>query len=177
MFMYSFLKKCKRESAFTLIELLVVVAIIGILSTVVISSLNSARSKARDTLRKADMQNIYKMLVAYHIEYGGIPVTYNASRNPHGYSDANYGGWDYSSQPAASPTFMNFLVTSGITSKVPVDPINDSNPQTGDYTPPGTYAYRYYCYPNEGLALSYKSEITSAVVYYPKFKDPNFICL
>ena len=38
-----------KEKGFTLIELLVVIAIIGILSTLAVVSLNSSRSKAKDT--------------------------------------------------------------------------------------------------------------------------------
>lgn len=48
----------KAERGFTLIELLVVIAIIGILSSVVLASLNSARERSRDARRLADLQQI-----------------------------------------------------------------------------------------------------------------------
>lgn len=56
----------KNVRGFTLIELLVVIAIIGILSSVVLASLNSARTKARDTRRVSDLKQIQVALELYY---------------------------------------------------------------------------------------------------------------
>jgi prepilin-type N-terminal cleavage/methylation domain-containing protein len=48
----------KFNRGFTLIELLVVIAIIGILSSVVLASLNTARGKGADAAIKSNLANI-----------------------------------------------------------------------------------------------------------------------
>jgi prepilin-type N-terminal cleavage/methylation domain-containing protein len=57
--------KQKTVRGFTLIELLVVIAIIGILSSVVLASLNTARQKSRDARRIADVKQIQLALELY----------------------------------------------------------------------------------------------------------------
>ncbi len=65
-------KSYKR--GFTLIELLVVIAIIGILSSVVLASLNSARKKGRDARRIADVKQLQLALELYYDAFGEYPL-------------------------------------------------------------------------------------------------------
>ena len=67
-----------RSQGFTLIELLVVIAIIGILSSVVLVSLNQARGKARDAARISAVQQMEKAIELYYFDHGHYP--------PHSYT-------------------------------------------------------------------------------------------
>jgi prepilin-type N-terminal cleavage/methylation domain-containing protein len=64
------LKNIKNIKGFTLIELLVVVAIIGLLSSVVLASLNGARGKARFAQALMMMKSIEEAATLDYNDYG-----------------------------------------------------------------------------------------------------------
>ena len=70
----------QQTKGFTLIELLVVIAIIGLLSSIVLASLNTARRKARDAKRLADLKQINLALQLYYNDNNTYPAFYGDDR-------------------------------------------------------------------------------------------------
>lgn len=68
-----------KKTGFTIIELLVVIAIIGLLSSVILASLNLARGKARNSVRQSDIHQLYLALTQYNIDKNGFPTGSPAS--------------------------------------------------------------------------------------------------
>ena len=113
------------RNGFTLIELLVVVAIIGLLSSSVLASLNTAREKSRDARRITDMKEIQKALELYYDDHLLYPSNFPSDGTWEG-SDENDGN------------FLQILVDEGYLSSNIVDPINS-----------GSYIYSYYLYSSQ----------------------------
>jgi len=63
-----------NSKGFTLIELLVVIAIIGLLASVVLLALNSARAKSRDAKRLADVRQMATALELYYNDNNAYPT-------------------------------------------------------------------------------------------------------
>ncbi len=71
----------QNQKGFTLIELLVVIAIIGLLASVVLLALGSARQKSRDAKRLGDVRQIASAMELYFNDNNSYPTTY-ASLSP-----------------------------------------------------------------------------------------------
>jgi prepilin-type N-terminal cleavage/methylation domain-containing protein len=99
------------KKGFTLIELLVVISIIALLVSVVISSLNTARARARDTRKMADFKAVQTALYLYYDKYGQMPQNFFTD----GINNESEAGGNY-------PQSMQLLVDEGFISEIPSSP-------------------------------------------------------
>lgn len=76
------------SKGFTLIELLVVITIMSILTVITVSQFQTARRKARDVQRKADLSSLTKALQLYYADYGAFPEATNGAISGAGWGDS-----------------------------------------------------------------------------------------
>lgn len=123
----------KYSRGFTLIELLVVIAIIGILSSVVLASLNTARTKGMDAARMADVKSLKMALELYYDDYRTYP------QSPVGNGDVLF----------TDPTLRAALVPKYIP-VIPPTLIADGDHYYGVGNSGGTNQYGLYIYTAAG---------------------------
>ena len=68
------------HAGFTLVELIVVIAVIGIISTIGISSFTNYLKIARDAVKKDEVGKVSKALYAYLALYGSMPKDNGGTR-------------------------------------------------------------------------------------------------
>lgn len=112
------------QKGFTLIELLVVIAIIGLLSSVVLASLNGARSKSRDARRVADMKQMQVALELYYSDNNKYPELTTTNTDKAGFNTA-----------------LGPLTTGGYIPNIPSDPAGGTKTYFYKTTTGGTF----YC--------------------------------
>jgi prepilin-type N-terminal cleavage/methylation domain-containing protein len=120
-----------KKKAFTLIELLVVISIISLLSSIVMTSVNQGRLKARDTRRVSDLVQLKAALELYFDSYQTFPL--QSPNTPPVFENSRGGIYPYYICANSSPSnvwppggAVSKLVPTYI-QKIPTDPMNDSS--------------------------------------------------
>lgn len=117
--MFSISNFINNKKGFTLVELLVVISIISFLSTIILSSMEAARARARDSKRIQEVLEVEKALHLYYSDYGVYPLT------------TGNGAW----------SALSVLVDGGYLSSVPEDPTQTSNCTDGQWVDTGCSYY------------------------------------
>jgi prepilin-type N-terminal cleavage/methylation domain-containing protein len=141
---------------FTLIELLVVISIISLLSSVILTSVNDARQKARDSRRVADLIQMRTALELYYAANGKYPLPAGCSYDENCYALSYRDEW-LDPESTLARELRPYLAT------LPRDPLNSGEcpPWNGD----GCYSYSYGNVGNSDFPPQY--DLTA------RFENPN----
>lgn len=160
-----------NTKGFTLVEMIIVIAIISLLSTIGTSSYTNVLRNARDTKRKADLNEFVKAIKLYQVHHRNGPAEV-------GYCQSSIGN-DPGPCPPTSPTYQwernqswIDLVDGGYLEELPVDPVNNTtyyyyyepdNPGSNNYA--GWPCPSSAAYGNCGGWIRARLEATDAFYY------------
>jgi len=128
---YRRLHKKFKDGGFTLIELLVVIAIIGILSSVVLASLNSARTKGRNIKATESIKQLMTGMMLYYDDYGKFPC--------HNYQTTTNGSNPNFLRPLTDQRYISSEVFKNHKYPIEYQSISDSGPGCGQFAYIGFY--------------------------------------
>ncbi len=161
-----------KNKGFTLIELLVVIAIIGILASVVLASLSSARDKGKDAAVKSQLASMKAQAELYYANnsesYAGVCA---GAQSGNGFGGTFGPGLFYAAYASSgSATSIETPVTSGGSTDALVARCIDSADTWVVTVPLATSAGTLpvmYCSDNTGLSREVTSNIVSAATACP----------
>jgi len=119
-----------KNKGFTLLEILIVIAIMSLLFMAIVIRIGGAKAKARDAQRITDINSIATALVLYSNEYHQYPIYDGTNGYPNGITITG------------SDLFSNDLMTAGLISQTPIDPLNQD--AAANCNPKGGHYYYYY---------------------------------
>jgi prepilin-type N-terminal cleavage/methylation domain-containing protein len=145
----------KQKKGFTLIEMLIVIAVIGLLSSVLLTALGPARDKAKDSRIMQEISQIRALAeVMYNGTYSALPEL--PSLNPISNKDLEDLVNDINSEGGE----VNIIKSNDQRSYVIFTPLNSKvfNSDTN------TYEFQYYCLDSGGKSAILKEPLDPYVV-------------
>lgn len=140
-----------QQKGFTLIELLVTIAIIGILASIVMAGVSTARTKSQDAERRTTLKILQNTLEVYYSTHDAYPVTAGWSGvSVNGGSKTTSGVNAYI--PNLTPTYLPEL---------PKDPAGFTTGWSG------------YLYQSDGQSYKILNHI-SGIATFPPSTDPFY---
>lgn len=101
-------EQLKPQRGFTIVELLIVIVVIGILAAITIVAYNGIQTRARDSARSNDIEQVKKAVELYYVDNGSYPSV----------------GTDNLGYPLSS---LATALVPKYTAKLPTDPLGGSS--------------------------------------------------